>query len=595
MRYFGFCTKAAAIALPAALLAVLLAVLAYAPPPTPHSISGIIFESDGATQVQIGTAYSINETASYDFIRGATSIPVPELSGMYFETISGSDGDTVIAMAWNQTHYGNATITLFGDMENVNIWLNLSRSTETNMTIISPESNSAYNVSSYFNITANISVLGAAGIGCNATISFSDYTVLNISGTDTAVHALGNIALDESVVTSWNVSAQGAINTTATVTSACEQQGMRLEGFDTATIYNVTVLDSQPPNVSLISPPNDAVSGSYGVVFTYNVTEPSQIANCSLLINSTINSTNSTISKGELQTFEQTFNDGSYNWTVLCVDIGGNQGAAAGFNLTVTASVPTITGFSLSDPISLNAGSTAVAWCNATVSNNAISIANITLVNATLFDMADAASSSPDDNNNHYTNSSCDNLTAVGESTDFACRFELHYYANNATWNCNVTATDTRNFTGFSNKTTIVNELVAMDANAVIDYGALPPTNISDMMNLTLANMGNVDINLSVRGYGTLPAGDNLSMDCGADGNIPVTNQRYSAVYGTSYDQMTNLTNQSTAVLNFTLMQKTNDLQDGNEVNKTFWRIMVPEGIGGRCNGTISLLASMAG
>ncbi|HLD96847.1 MAG TPA: PGF-pre-PGF domain-containing protein, partial [Candidatus Nanoarchaeia archaeon] len=576
---------------------VLLLALAQrisAPPPSPHSVAGYIFESDGITQVAFGTSFSINDSGSGDFFRSKTSIPVPGLTGRYFETVNGSDGDFIRVMAWNSTHYGNTSVTLVGDMDGINVTLNLSRSPEANVSILVPANNTAYNIGTYFNATANISAVGATATGCNATISFGDLSVLNISGMDSLNHSLGSIQLGQAVATSWNISAQGAINTTLTVTAKCENEAVSLESQSRATASNITVTDSQGPLVSLVSPENNTLSGANTVVFNYNVSDPSRISNCTLAINDLLNVSNGTaVLKSAVQNITQSLENGQYNWTVRCQDIAGNVGNGTNFNLTVNATVPVLTNLKLTSPVNLQAGASATAWCNATITVNR-ELVNISRVNATFFDQQVALFNSPDDNNDHYTNASCTNLTAAADSTDYGCAFPVWYYANNASWQCRLTATDTNNASGFTTSATTINELVAMGAGGILDFGLLAPTNTSNDTNLTLFNQGNKNINISVRGYGILQAGDNLSMSCGPDGNISVESERYSVTPSVGYDNMRNLTNQSSLVLNFTLFQKTNDAQNGSEVNQTFWRIKAPTGVGGACNGTTVVLASIA-
>jgi hypothetical protein len=90
----------------AIIVAILAAISVIAPPPTPHSVAGYIYQSDGSTQVPKGTNYSINDTTSGYYVKSATNFPLPSFSGRYFNTISGVDTDIVIVRAWNTTHYG---------------------------------------------------------------------------------------------------------------------------------------------------------------------------------------------------------------------------------------------------------------------------------------------------------------------------------------------------------------------------------------------------------------------------------------------------------------------------------------------------------
>jgi len=84
--------------------------------------------------------------------------------------------------------------------------------------------------------------------------------------------------------------------------------------------------DISPPLINLISPPDGNTSETGNVIFKYNVTDNSNIANCSLIFNETINETNTSITKNIEQNFTKTnLPDGIYNWSVNCTDVNGNQ------------------------------------------------------------------------------------------------------------------------------------------------------------------------------------------------------------------------------------------------------------------------------
>ena len=99
-------------------------------------------------------------------------------------------------------------------------------------------------------------------------------------------------------------------------------------GFSNNT--NITV-DMTPPVVQLRGPPNNTqyVAGTQ-VLFEYNTTDSLLgIANCSLVINNTINQTNTSLSKNDMHNFTlSTLNDGNYSWTVLCYDFAGNSNSS---------------------------------------------------------------------------------------------------------------------------------------------------------------------------------------------------------------------------------------------------------------------------
>lgn len=95
--------------------------LAQAVPGTPVGVCGFVYLSDGITQAPYGTNFSVNDTTSGFYKEGKTGFgPFP---GVYFVMISGNDGDTVIVKAWNETHYGETTVTLEGVMKGVDVVL----------------------------------------------------------------------------------------------------------------------------------------------------------------------------------------------------------------------------------------------------------------------------------------------------------------------------------------------------------------------------------------------------------------------------------------------------------------------------------------
>ncbi|ODS41670.1 MAG: hypothetical protein A7315_00720 [Candidatus Altiarchaeales archaeon WOR_SM1_79] len=91
-----------------------------------------------------------------------------------------------------------------------------------------------------------------------------------------------------------------------------------------------------PPTVTLISPPNNTLETSNNtIVFRYNVTDSSDMANCSLIINNAVEKTDDTITKDVEQNFTKTLSNGNYNWSVNCTDVYGNEGSSEVRNLSV--------------------------------------------------------------------------------------------------------------------------------------------------------------------------------------------------------------------------------------------------------------------
>jgi len=104
--------------------------------------------------------------------------------------------------------------------------------------------------------------------------------------------------------------------------------------------YTITY-DATSPNVTLISPENGtAYSENDNVTFIFNVSDSSDILNCSLIINSAVNKTNATpVSINANQTFYSVLISStiSYNWSVNCTDAANNTGKSATWQLNLSA------------------------------------------------------------------------------------------------------------------------------------------------------------------------------------------------------------------------------------------------------------------
>ena len=286
-----------------------------------------------------------------------------------------------------------------------------------------------------------------------------------------------------------------------------------------------------------------------------------------------------------------------------------NNTVLARVNVTNTEpNITSVTVASLPSPsgqIDLVANSVVVVTCNATVFDfNGWQDVNAT--NATFY-IQSVGSNSNTDNNTLYVNSSCDSCRQATESANPSntaycdCKFALQYYANDSsTWLCNVTVRDKGgtqksgseiNLTDSEISSTVtVNKLLAINMTTLIDYGNLSVTQTSAEIVQNVTNVGNINLNLSLRGYGSdnESVGQNLTMICDF-GNITFGYQRYalgSDNAGTAFANMRNLTNQ-TVKTNFTFPARVDDATFGWDRNTTFWRLQIPLSVGGICNGTI--------
>lgn len=253
----------------------------------------------------------------------------------------------------------------------------------------------------------------------------------------------------------------------------------------------------------------------------------------------------------------------------------------------ITNAAPEILSVLIDQGVTLNAGNNKTVYCNATIRDwNGWD--DVILVNATLFHET-STHESADDGNTHYTNASCFNTGNDGSfTTEYSCGFDVIHYANNGTWTCNLTAEDSFFFTDSLANTTSINELYALNVTDTIDYGDLAVTDTSPEIPATITNLGNMNINVSVLGYG-LTQGDGLGLVCTQGSNITVENQRFATSAAVDWTLKTPLqqTNQDMAI---TLNQPTDLTVPITFI--TYWQLYVPPNPFGLCTGTIRFTAT---
>ena len=259
----------------------------------------------------------------------------------------------------------------------------------------------------------------------------------------------------------------------------------------------------------------------------------------------------------------------------------------------ITNAAPEILEVLIDQDITLNAGGIKTIYCNATIRDwNGWD--DLESVNATFYHSS-SFSGDVDNGNTHYTNASCDfDQLDVGNPylASAVCSFEVVHYANNGSWSCNVSTKDlyeAQDFTDWLVNTTSVNELFALNVTDVIDYGDLAVMDFSLDIPATITNFGNVDINVSVMGYGEVE-GDGLGLVCEEGSDISVENQRFSLGSGSDWLTMTALSS-SQQDAGLTLLQPTDVTNPVQSV--IYWRLFVPPNPFGECVGTIRFTATM--
>jgi len=217
------------------------------------------------------TIYLYNTTDLVNSTTGSTSPLFINFTGLKEETyyINASANDTV----GNTNYTSTRTITL--DL------------TSPNITIIRPQNITYNNVTLWINVTAN------------ETIS---NWILNFNGTNQSFSPNITFSFNElqhTLIIYANDSANNWVNSTVTFT---------IKDF---------------PNISLMAPADGYSTTSKLITFKYNVSDMSDIVNCSLIINGVIAITNTSITKEIEQNFTYTLGIGTYSWRINCTDSVG--------------------------------------------------------------------------------------------------------------------------------------------------------------------------------------------------------------------------------------------------------------------------------
>lgn len=208
-----------------------------------------------------------------------------------------------------------------------------------------------------------------------------------------------------------------------------------------------------------------------------------------------------------------------------------------------------------------------------------------------------------DDGGDHYTNSSCVVDDTYGDAYEVQanCTFEVQYYANPGSWNFTVFVNDTLDWQDVNSTSQTVSALLAIGLPDNIHYGTVNATFVSEENQTNVTNYGNSQVNLSLEGYAQTP-NDGYAMNCslGAIGFIDVDYEKYNLTATTPGTQTltqfeANYTNLSTTpdIRQFELNYRQDD-PAGESIKPTYWRIYVPIGVAGTCEGNIVFGATTA-
>ncbi len=216
-------------------------------------------------------------------------------------------------------------------------------------------------------------------------------------------------------------------------------------------------------------------------------------------------------------------------------------------------------------------------------------------VSAEFFDNSVSFYGDDDDNNYHYTNESCtiDDVYGDINTAKSNCLFEAEYYSNPGTWNCSIEVNDYPGYKAENSNTSNIEPLLALGLPSTINYGTVNATYVSNENITNATNYGNVMINLSLSGY-AVNEGDGFAMNCSlGTSNISIEYEKFNLTSSTAgalslsefENSYINLTSSSN-IKKFNLNYRQNDTIN-KATSETYWRIYVPKGIGGTCQGNI--------
>jgi len=135
------------------------------------------------------------------------------------------------------------------------------------------------------------------------------------------------------------------------------------------TSINFTFFTGAPPNVTLLSPPNNGYNNTEPLLLLYNVSKAGIIANCTLFFDDIQNATNVTaLNNGGRNNFTLlSVPEGLHSWFITCPDVGGLVGNSTKRNVTIDRTAPNV---SLNSPYNGQTVRSTVVTVNWTAIDN---------------------------------------------------------------------------------------------------------------------------------------------------------------------------------------------------------------------------------
>jgi len=255
----------------------------------------------------------------------------------------------------------------------------------------------------------------------------------------------------------------------------------------------------------------------------------------------------------------------------------------------------------------LNSNNTKKVECKALVENfGQGGDQQIQNIKAYFYDSENSFYNQSNDLNYHYSNLSCNLNNSFSkwqgyENTEnnilVECGFSVEYFANPGSWNCYIYAENSRGENISSEENVNIREILAVSIPESIDYGDLNATEVSNEQVMDIENTGNVEIDLNLYAYAQNYS-DGIAMNCSKGiKNISLEYERYNITKSNNGSMnLSEFQSKYKAVSSNEVLEEINlDYRKNDSVteaiNPLYWRLYVPEGVAGACQGNLGISA----
>jgi hypothetical protein len=307
-------------------------------------LSGFVLAGHIITTSGGGTSYNYNEDVTNlynitvnnnDSVSGANITRVNiTLPGSFsiLDSSNSSDAAGTLTISGNELSWTNNSFGLIMNLSWKYFAFNATASTPGNYNITVTTTNATGSFSSNISVTINDTTapLITFVTPANGANLSQNYIIVNITATDDST--VGAIVLIFYNSTYTNTTSSTGTNHYVNITNLGEGvYYYNVTANDSKNYINNSVtrslrLDRTKPVIYLISPDDDYIyTADNNIDFEYNVTDAGGIKNCSLLIDSDINKTDTDVTVNILQEITSTaLEDSVYDWFIRCYDFAGN-------------------------------------------------------------------------------------------------------------------------------------------------------------------------------------------------------------------------------------------------------------------------------